>query len=304
MVGAPITKCRKRFCRRTVNSMTKVDQFESVFKSAAKTICAFEKIEIARILVLTDKDVDGAAAFADRSRALLRVLASDSGITWRTVEGDAFFDVGSLLELVDEVQPDLICTYRHLHSDGWKWPFSLGAYLDILLQQTPIPVVVLPHPDQAGETREPGTLSVMAVTDHLPGDDRLFSMSACLTEPEGTLHLVHVEDEGAFQRFMDIISKISSIDTDQARDEIRNRMMKEPRDYVTGCRAVMVENGFRCQVEETITMGRQLSTFKNLLAQHAVDLLVMNTKDHDQLAMHGLAYPLAVELRETPLLML
>ena len=30
----------------------------------------------------------------------------------------------------------------------------------------------------------------------------------------------------------------------------------------------------------------------------------MNTKDDDQLAMHGLAYPLAVELRDIPLLML
>jgi hypothetical protein len=30
----------------------------------------------------------------------------------------------------------------------------------------------------------------------------------------------------------------------------------------------------------------------------------MNTKDEDQLAMHGLAYPLAIELRTIPLLML
>ena len=30
----------------------------------------------------------------------------------------------------------------------------------------------------------------------------------------------------------------------------------------------------------------------------------MYTKDEDQMAMHGVAYPLAVELRETPLLML
>ncbi len=35
-----------------------------------------------------------------------------------------------------------------------------------------------------------------------------------------------------------------------------------------------------------------------------VDLLVLNTKDGDQLAMHGLAYPLAVEVRQIPLLML
>ncbi len=33
-------------------------------------------------------------------------------------------------------------------------------------------------------------------------------------------------------------------------------------------------------------------------------VLVMNTKDEDQLAMHGLAYSLAIELRAIPLLML
>ena len=42
----------------------------------------------------------------------------------------------------------------------------------------------------------------------------------------------------------------------------------------------------------------------NLIAEHSVDLVVLNTKDHEQLAMHGMAYPLAVELRNTALLML
>ena len=38
--------------------------------------------------------------------------------------------------------------------------------------------------------------------------------------------------------------------------------------------------------------------------EHEIDLLVFNTKDDDQLAMHGLAYPLAVEVRGIPILML
>jgi hypothetical protein len=42
----------------------------------------------------------------------------------------------------------------------------------------------------------------------------------------------------------------------------------------------------------------------HLITQHHIDLLVFNTKDDDQLAMHGLAYPLAIELRQIPLLML
>jgi hypothetical protein len=32
--------------------------------------------------------------------------------------------------------------------------------------------------------------------------------------------------------------------------------------------------------------------------------LVLNTKQEDQLAMHGLAYPLCVELQDSPILML
>ena len=43
---------------------------------------------------------------------------------------------------------------------------------------------------------------------------------------------------------------------------------------------------------------------ERLIEEHEVDLLVMNTKDEDQLAMHGLAYSLAIELRAIPLLML
>jgi len=51
-------------------------------------------------------------------------------------------------------------------------------------------------------------------------------------------------------------------------------------------------------------MGHRLQDYKRLVTEHDVDLLVMNTKDHEQLAMHGVAYPLTVELRDTPLLLL
>ena len=43
---------------------------------------------------------------------------------------------------------------------------------------------------------------------------------------------------------------------------------------------------------------------RRLIDEHKVDLLVMNSRDEDQLAMHGLAYPLAVELNHVPMLLL
>ena len=47
-----------------------------------------------------------------------------------------------------------------------------------------------------------------------------------------------------------------------------------------------------------------LAQYRALVREHEVDLLIMETKDEDQLAMHGLAHPLAIEIREIPLLMI
>ena len=57
-------------------------------------------------------------------------------------------------------------------------------------------------------------------------------------------------------------------------------------------------------VEQVVVFGHHLAEYKRLIERHAVDLLVLNTKDDQQLAMRGMAYALAVELREIPLLML
>ena len=53
-----------------------------------------------------------------------------------------------------------------------------------------------------------------------------------------------------------------------------------------------------------VSFGHSLSDYKLYIQEYKIDLLVMHAKDHDQLAMHGLAYPLAIELREIPLLMI
>ena len=51
------------------------------------------------------------------------------------------------------------------------------------------------------------------LTDRLTGANRLVSCAARLTEPGGTLYLTHIEDGQAFERYMDIISKLPDIDS-------------------------------------------------------------------------------------------
>ena len=286
--------------------MTKVDQFESAFRAAARTVFEPEPVEIESVLVVCDGDGSDAEAFAARSRSFLAILDERENLRWLTVRGSDFGTVPELLERVEAERPGLMCTHRHLHSESWKWPYTLGEYVDVLTQVTTTPVLVMPHPERPEFQELAGHRphSVMAMTDHLTGDNRLVNYAAHVTQPGGRLLLGHVEDDAIFERYMEAISKISTIDTDVAREEIQARLLKDPEDYIESCREGLTRSAPELTVEAMVTSGHHIRAYRRLIEEHEVDLLVMNTKDEDQLAMHGLAYPLAIELRAIPLLML
>jgi hypothetical protein len=113
-----------------------------------------------------------------------------------------------------------------------------------------------------------------------------------------------VERLPVFDRYLDTIAKIPEIETETARELIERQLLKEPGDYIQSCRSAITRQGLPVTIEAIVTLGRRLVEYRRLIESHGVDLLVLNTFDEDQLAMHGLAYPLAVELRQIPLLML
>lgn len=283
----------------------KIDQFESVFRAASKSLFEYEPVEIKSILVITDLSEYEADRLGSSVREFLRVIDGDD-VEWRVVHGAEFGTVPALLELVEASLPDLVVTYRHLHSESWRWPYTLGEFVDVLTQVTTTPVIVLPHPEsqRASQHAVQKTSCVMGLTDHLVGDHRLVNWAVRFTEPEGRLHLAHVQDETEFERLMEVIGRIPSIDTDTARIEIAERLLKEPQDYIDSCRTKLEDAGVRLTVESTVKIGQRLREYERFIKEHGVDLLLFNTKDQDQLAMHGLAYPLAIELRQIPLLML
>ncbi len=286
--------------------MTTIDQFESVFKAAAKTVFKHTSIDFRKILVVTDELGRDVKTFGDKVRSFLKVLGDRRNLIWRDVSGDEFQTVENLLHLVLNEAPDLICTYRNLHSTAWRWPYSLGSHLDVLTQHTVVPVMVLPHP-QVGRARDhaiQNTDSVMAITSHLLGDQTLVNYAVEFTQWDGTLHLTNIEDSDTFERYMDSISKIPSIDTESAREEIAKKLLDEAHDYVRSCREVLEKEKVSIRIKEIVTMGTRVEEYKKLIQDHKVDLLVMHTKDQDQLAVHGMAYPLAVELREIPILLI
>ncbi len=286
--------------------MTRIDQFESVFKSADKPVFRYEPFSVGSPMVLTDLDDEAAESFAVLAGKYAGAGGSREISAQRVIKGADFSTIEECLELIAVGKPDLICTYRGLHSDCWRWGQSLGSYVEVLTQTVSVPVLVFPHP-AAAETlsaAEAGCRHVMAMTDHLAGESCLVNAALFFTPAQGTLHLTNLEDQQVFERYMEAIDKIPSIDSAAARDSVLAQILKEARDYIQSCRTVLEEQELDVEIQETVELGLHVADYKRLAAARDVDLLVMNTKDSGQLAMHGLAYELAVELNDIPLLLL
>ncbi len=281
----------------------RVDQFESIFKRADKARFEYCRPEIRCVTLVTDLNETDTAALLQRVQQLLAVLEPEHP-EWHTL-GEGDYDRKSdLLEQLLEHQSDLIVTSRNLRQSDKNTPHSLGVYLDTLTQATQAPVLVLPDTQHRGEAALSGTASVMVATDHLVGDARLISHAVRFTQATGHVHLCHVEDDAAFAYYLDAISKIPAIDTAIAEQALREQLLKQPADYIAHCIEVLHSHGLTTTLHAHVLMGHRLRDYRRLIGQHRTDLLVLNTKDEDQQAMHGLAYPIAVEFRDIPLLML
>ena len=280
--------------------MSSVDQFASVFNAASKTIFQYEPPSLKNALVVTDLQSEAANKYMENAKAF---FSSIDG-SWDTLSAENFKTVRELLDQVENKKPDLIVTYRHLHSGAWQWPHSLGEHLDVLIQVTEPPVAIMPHPDREGvpEHAVKTTDSVMAVNDHLVGEDRLVNHAICITEDGGSLHLTHIEDDSVFNRYMEVIGKIPEIDTDIARETIQAQLLGEPSDYIDSCEAVLNDKRTNLKVIKHIAHGHPLEEYRKVVAENKISLVVLQAHDENQLAMNATAYSLAVELRTTPLL--
>ncbi len=284
--------------------MTNIDQFESAFRAADKKQFELLPFTLENVLVVTDLDRADAEPFADEARTLISAVAKEHEPKWTVFGAEQYESIDDLASQIDQYAPDLICTYRNLKSPTRSFNYTLGSYLDIMTQTVVAPVLVLPHPELNDRRVPDNTDSVMVMTDHLTGDNRLVSVAMRLVESGGHIWLTHVEDEQQIQRFLSIVSKIPSLNTESAEKDIRAQMLKEPSDYIESCRSFLEQSDLDVSIKSLVTTGNHLHDYQRLAEEHDVDLLVINTKDEDQLAMHGLAYPLTVELRNTPLLLL
>lgn len=280
----------------------KLDDFESVFRSAVKARFHHQPPEIGSALLITDLDQAQTAGILD---AATEFLSHGHGeLEWSTLSAGDFSEVGDVLDRVRRDPPGLAVCYRHVLGQGAKLPYSLGSTVDALTQATDIPVLLLPRPHDGRIDLPKSTHRVMVVTDHLTGDDHLVNWASHLCTDDGTLFLSHIEDQAVLDKYIEVCSKIPGIDLALAKEKIPKKLLDMPRDYVQSTAEVLAEHDNHEKVEAIVKLGAPVKEYEELVEEHNIDLLVMNTKDAGQSAMHSLAYALSVEIRSRPLLLL
>jgi hypothetical protein len=227
--------------------MLKVDEFESAFRSSIKDTYQHQDINIKSVLLVTDLDADATEKLLNQVRGFCQNLKQPQNIDWNTANHNDFKSAKDLLEIINHSAMDLIVTYRNLYSETWRYPYSLGEHLDVMLQKTEIPVLVVPHP-KAGYARNDALNkcnSVVVITDHMVNDHHLVQCGLAFIDESGRLYLSHIEDQVSFDRVMAAIGKIPTIETEDAKHKLSQQLLKEPAEYICTSSKEFGQIGFK-----------------------------------------------------------
>ena len=283
--------------------MSTIDQFESVFRSAIKPAYEPNKVTFSKVLLVTDLEESVLTKYHEEIRLLLQSMGNGSEVELVDLPRELSQNVEQLVSEVQRHSPDLVITHRHLHA-GQKLLYTLGDHIEVLTQVTEVPILLFPHHSdwEKGRFKQPSR--VMVLTDQLNDHPRLIDAALTIVQEEGLISLAHIEDEAQYQRYMNFISKIPEIDTEVARTSIKDQMFREAEAFVEVIKTTLEERLFKVNVHSDIRMGHQLQTYVSMVELNHIDLVVIQSKDEDQIAIHGLSYPLAVELKDLPLLIM
>lgn len=280
-----------------------IDEFESLFRKSEREHFVYKDQRLSSISLVTDQSAASGEDWKEDVKSFLSATARE--LHWTTLDQNSYSNVQDLLQKISNSRENIIVTWRNLGEEQLLPQHSLGVYVDVLTQVTDCPVLLLPG-SAANPTplNKQGCKNIMVATDHLAGDHRLVNMAIRVADSDAQIRLCHVEDDRVFERYVDAISKIPAINTDEARTTILEQLQKDAREYIDSVIEQTKASHPQLSVEGVVTQGHRVQAYKQLVELHNPDLLILNTNDGDQLAMHGIAYSLSIEIQNVPLLLL
>ena len=183
--------------------MDRVDEFESLFRSADKPQFEYRELQIERVALVTDLDAAGTAELERAVRSFLEPLPGIADATLACIAGDDFDNADTLLGKLGDVGADFVVSYRNVKGSDRSGRSTLGSYIHILSQETAVPLLLLPDPDSPQfRERLASDGPVMVMTEALTGDSTLINSGLLFCREGGSLYLSHIESGPIFERYV------------------------------------------------------------------------------------------------------
>jgi hypothetical protein len=276
--------------------MVTVDEFESQFRRSAKEHFTHEKMTFDRVTFFVDDDF-----VADQAQSFIKEWLGRDDLIFTIVRISPQKPVSEVIRELKNTEPDLVVSYRLLGHP--KEPsHSLGTYIDEVSQVLARPLCLLPN--KFGESSQKKPERVLVLSESIVGDSTLVNWGVALVPKTGTLVLADLVDGNAFDNYMDLISKCSFIDTEIARAELADLLIKLASEFESECIEVLRQELPNLNLQQFVGFARTVKDYKALLSQYEVELLLFSGKDHNQTAMSALGYALAVEVTDLPVVLL
>lgn len=277
--------------------MLKIDHFASLFRAADKEQVDIPDVLVSRVALITDVSKEESNKLWERWKGIF-----PTPVEIILLDGTMTQSLPLLIEALNGVEVDLVVTYRCLHSDAWKYPYAVGSYIEVLTQIVSFPVLLMPHIHEDMKNYA-NAKQILLMSSELTKESALVGFANAFATKNSSLLLAQIDDKSMFLRIIDIISKIPQIDTDDAKQYISQRREQEMNDWVFRCKQSLSQKSNAPVVSQIDMLDPSMKQCAEVIEKHKADLVVINTKDDEQLAIHGLAYPIMVQFRHIPLLL-
>lgn len=277
--------------------MLKLDHFTSVFRAADKDIITIPKCEISKVLLVTD---------VSHEKSLLiwgswkKLFFGNVDVT--ILHGEESKDLSLITQKIEASGCDLIVSYRCLHSDNWRYPHAIGSYVEVITQMTATPVLLMPHILEEAQEYSPPE-SIILISDDLTKEADLLGWACSFRSHSSRCTLVELENLTYLNRLLNTIAKIPQIDTEMAQEKISSQLQKDSQGWLERSQDILREWERPPSLKRVQIAQSCMTSCIELVEEEKAKLIVLNTKDDDQLAIHGLVYPFMVQFRNIPLLL-
>jgi hypothetical protein len=285
----------------------RIDEFESQFIRSTREPFKFHSPEISTVAVVSDSPQSGAAQVLAASTSLLSdtpVLGkASSKVSWQLIHGELYDSVRALLNIIEDVKPDVIFVERHLKTKIEDRVIGLSNYIDALTQSCITPLVILPECEDSNMANvvRPAK-EILVDSKQLVGNHNLINWALRFVVPDTKLFLSHIEDDRDFAHYINVISRIPELDTDLAEKAIRGTLLKIPEDFIDRVRSGVEKLSSDISVKGIIRLGHSIADHLDIIQKHKIDLLVVPGASQERRMLSETTYGLAMECREIPIL--